>query len=787
KMQAAGMKPNQFTFAAVLPACSNLSSVEEGVAIHTEVIRSEFQCNLLVTNALIDMYAKCGSIQIARDVFDKMFDPDLISWTTIIAGYVHNGLAEEALELYRQMQLAGVKPDEKTFASILPACADLGALEQGVEIHDEIVGSGFQTDVFLVSALIDMYAKCGSLEKARELFDKMRPQDVVSWTAMIAGYAMHGCGKEALKIFEQMKHSGISPNQFTFSGVLPACSGIGSLERGLEIHEQIVRSGFQYDAIVHAALIDMYAKCRNMVKARELFDKMRRRNVISWTSMISGYARNGAEKEALELFRQMELVGVRGDVKALASMLPACTNLAALKHGMEVHGVIIKRGFQFGVILESALIDMYAKCGSVETARKLFNKMLKRDVLSWRVMIKGYAQNGKAREGLKLFEQMEEAGMKLDLKTLTTVLPACANLAALGKGMEIHEKIKRLGLGSDVFVVNALIDMYAKCGSIEKAREMFDEMHERDVTTWTSMISGYAMNGCGKEALKLFEEMKQSCISPNHVTLLCVLSACSHAGLVEEGYRYFNCLSKSYHIQPSMEHYCCMVDLLGRAGRLDEAQDFINKMPIKPDATLWTSFLAACAIHNNIGLGERVAGIIFELDPHNPAPYVLLSNIYVAVGRWDDSKKIWKMMKGNGVKKTPGCSWIEVNKQVHAFLVQDRSHPQMESIHKELERLSQKMKVAGYVPDMKFVWNDVEEEQKEHIIRHHSEKLAIAFGLLNTSHGTTIRVIKNLRVCGDCHSAIKFISKIVEREIVVRDTSRYHHFENGQCSCKDYW
>jgi pentatricopeptide repeat protein len=302
------------------------------------------------------------------------------------------------------------------------------------------------------------------------------------------------------------------------------------------------------------------------------------------------------------------------------------------------------------------------------------------------------------------------------------------------------------------------------------------------------MISGYAMHGYANEVFKLFEEMKHSGIRADHITLVGVLSACSRAGLVDEGYEYFNCMSNYYNITPVMEHYSCMVDLLGRAGRLEEALDFINNMPIKPDASVWSCLLGACRIHNNIELGELAAEHVFELDSKNAGNYVLLSNIYAAAGRWDDIERVRKLMKDRGVKKTPGYSWIKVDKQVHAFLVGDRSHPQMQEIYMELERLSSEMKMAGYVANTRFVLNDVKEEEKEQILlNHHSEKLAIAFGLLNTPPGTTIRVVKNLRVCGDCHTATKFISKIVAREIVVRDANRYHHFKDGQCSCCDYW
>jgi pentatricopeptide repeat protein len=329
--------------------------------------------------------------------------------------------------------------------------------------------------------------------------------------------------------------------------------------------------------------------------------------------------------------------------------------------------------------------------------------------------------------------------------------------------------------------------MYAKCGNLEKARDMFDKMHQRDLVSWNVMIAGYAMHGCAREAVKLFEQMQLSGVNPTHVTLVSVLSACCHGGLVEEAWHYFDCMNEQYLITPAIEHYGCMVDVLGRAGFLKEAQEFMNRMPIKPDTTMWACLLGACRIHSNVELAQKVAEHLFELDSNNAAHYVLLSNIYAAADRWDDVGKVRKMMKDRRVQKPPGYSWVEVNKHVHTFLAGDSSHPQMQRIYAKLDCLSRQIKAAGYVPDTRFALIDVEENQKEQILFHHSEKLAVAFALINTPSGTVIRVIKNLRVCGDCHSAIKFISKIVARQIIVRDVNRYHHFKDGQCSCGDYW
>eukprot|EP01018_Ginkgo_biloba_P002767 Gb_08744 [translate_table: standard] len=706
-----------YTYVFQLQVCIKKKALSEGKLVHSHMNERGFTPDRLLRNTLVSMYAKCGSVVDARQVFDKMPERDACSWSLLVAAYARHGLAEEALALFHQMQGAGVQPNRFTFASVLPACANLASLEVGMEIHEEIIKNGFQSDVFVESALVDMYAKCGSIQKARHLFDKMHQPNVISWNTMIAGYTKNGLLDEALKLFQEIP----------------------------------------------------------------------KRDVVSWTAMIAGYVKNGQSMEALNLFRQMQQSDVKPDSKTFASVLPACANLASLEQGMNIHEDITRSGFKSDVFVESALVDMYAKCGSIEKARGLFDKMYKRNVVSWTTMIAGYAQSGHGEEALKLFQQMQLTGSKPNAMTFASVLPACANLAALERGMEIHEIIIRSGLQTDVFVNSALVDMYAKCGNIEKARHLFDKMHQRNVVSWNTMIAGYAMHGCGKEALKLFEEMQYSGINPNDVTLLSILSACCHAGLVDEGQQYFHCMDPYYHIKPAMEHYVCMVDLLGRAGCLDEAQDFINKMPIKPDGTIWRCLLGACRMHSNIDLGEQVAERLFELNPKNAATYVLLSNIYAAAGRWDATENVRKIMKERRIRKTPGCSWIEVNKQVHTFLIGDRSHPEMHKIYAQLERLSRQMKVGGYVPDMRFVLNDVEEQQKEQILFYHTEKLAIAFGLINTSPGTTIRVMKNLRVCGDCHSASKFISKIAAREIVLRDAKRFHHFKDGWCSCGDYW
>eukprot|EP01018_Ginkgo_biloba_P008782 Gb_27833 [translate_table: standard] len=697
------------------------------------------------------------------------------------------GRLKYAPGILKVMNRQDIRVNDFACASLLQGCLNMNALPEAKLVHAHIIQTGTNPDISLETKLVTVYSKCGSLCDARRVFNRMPKRNVVSWTATIAAYARHGFAVEALTLFYEMQRTDVQPNHFTYASVLPACAKLASLAHGKEVHENIIKYGFHSNVFVGSALVDMYVKCGNIENARKVFDKMPERNVVSWTAMIAAYTRHGFGEEAFTLYCQMKETRIQPNQFTFTSVLPACADLAALEHGKEVHEDIIRNGFECNVFVGSSLVDMYVKCGNLERAHHVFDELPERNVVSWTALIAGYAHDGQFLEALKLFQQMQLTGISPDLDTFTSVLPACGNLAAFQQGKGIHQGIIKSGFQFDVFVESALVDMYAKCGSIEDARKVFDNMHKQDVVSWTSMIVAYAMHGHCKEALKLFQHMQQSRLKPNHVTFVGILSACCHAGLVDDGWQYFYCMSRDYHITPAVEHYCCMVDLLGRAGRLDEAYDLIKKMPMKPDAAVWGSMLGACRIHTNLELAENVAEHLLESDPKNAAHYVLLSNIYAAAGRWDDIEKVRKLMKGRRVKKMPGYSWIEVNSKVHAFLVGDGSHPQTKEIYAKLERLSGQMKEAGYVPDRNFVLHDVEEEQKEHVLCHHSEKLAIAFGLINTSPETPIRIVKNLRVCGDCHSATKFIAKIVARDIVVRDAKRFHHFKDGWCSCGDYW
>lgn len=531
----------------------------------------------------------------------------------------------------------------------------------------------------------------------------------------------------------------------------------------------------------------MYASCGDVGIARGLFDEMPYRGVVTWNAMFAGYFKAWEWMEVVNLFRQMLEAGVTFDEVTLISVLTACGRLAVLDLGEWIHGYVEANGMKGSRRLVTSLVDMYAKCGEVDKARRLFDEMPSRDVVAWSAMISGYSQSNQCKEALSLFHEMQEADVDPNEVTMVSVLSSCAVLGALETGKWVHSYIKRKRMQLTVTLGTALVDFYAKCGCIENAIEAFEKMPRKNAWTWTVLIQGLASNGQGRDALKLFHSMLEAKFQPTDVTFIGVLSACSHAGLVEEGRQFFDCMTRHYGIEPRIEHYGCMVDILGRAGLIKEAYHFIKNMLIQPNAIVWRTLLASCKIHKNLEIGEESLKQIVKLEPRHSGDYILLSSIYASVGRWEDAVKVRNQMKEKGIKKTPGCSLIEVDGVINEFFAEDSAHPQSKEIYDKVDEMIMKIKVVGYVPNIGDARLDAEEDEKEVSVSHHSEKLAIAFGLIKSPPGATIRVSKNLRVCTDCHIATKMIAKVYEREIVVRDRNRFHHFRDGICSCNDYW
>ncbi|XP_065851724.1 pentatricopeptide repeat-containing protein At2g03880, mitochondrial [Euphorbia lathyris] len=588
---------------------------------------------------------------------------------------------------------------------------------------------------------------------------------------------------KAMEAMETLHKHRLYADPVTYSLLIKCCLSNGAVEHGKSIHNHLFSARYHPETFLVNILLNMYVKFSMLDEARKVFEKMPERNVVSWTTMISGYSNAKLNNQAMEYLVSMFREGVKPNMFTYSSVLRACEGLITLR---QLHGGIIKIGLDSDVFVRSALIDVYSKLGELGSGLCVFNEMVTGDLVVWNSIIAGFAQNSNGDLALELFKSMKRSGFEANQGAITSVLRACTGLTLLELGKQVHVHVFKHK--QDLILNNALLDMYCKCGSLEDANNIFVRMLEKDVISWSTMISGLAQNGYSREALKLFDDMKASGIKPNYITILGVLFACSHAGLLEDGWYYFRSMKKLFGVDPGREHYGCMIDLLGRAGKLDDAIRLINEMESEPDAVTWRTLLGACRVHHNMDLAIHAAKQIIKLDPQDAGTYILLSNIYAKTQRWDDVAEIRRTMNAIGIKKEPGCSWIEVNKQIHAFTLDDNSHPQLNEINELLNELIRKLRAMGYVPDTNFVLRDVEgEEQREDSLRYHSEKLALAFGLRSLSGGQIIRIRKNLRICGDCHLFAKLVSKMENRVIVIRDPIRYHHFRDGVCSCGDYW
>ncbi|XP_023741988.1 pentatricopeptide repeat-containing protein At3g12770 [Lactuca sativa] len=654
------------------------------------------------------------------------------------------------------------------------------------QIHSRIIVNGFQCNGFIVTKFIHISSNLGEISYARKLFDKFPEPYVFLWNAIIRGYSKQNMFKEAIALYTQMQKVGVGPDCFTLPHVLKACGGAAALKVGKAVHGQIFRRGFEADVFVQNGVVAVYAKCGRVDNARIVFEGLGDRTIVSWTSIISAYAQNGQPVEALRIFKTMRSYGMQPDWITLVSVISAYTDIEDLGQGKSFHSCVIKMGLEFEPDLRIALTTLYAKCGHVMIAKSLFDEMEISNVIMWNTMISGFAKNGYSNEAITLFEKMLSKKLTPDSVTVCSTILACAHLGSLEEARKMGEYIDKSNYKFDVFVNTALIDMYAKCGSIHLARKVFDETKTKDIVVWSAMIVGYGLHGKAQEAINLFHLMKQANVTPNDVTFIGLLTSCNHAGLVEEGWGIFNSM-KDYGIVPRHQHYACVVDLLGRAGCLDKAYEFITNMPIKPGVSIWGALLSASRIYRHVALGEYSAEQLFSLDPYNTGHYVQLSNLYASVYMWSGVARVRVLMKERGLSKDMGCSMIEIEGKLHVFRMGDRSHPRSDEIFEEHKRLDRRLKEAGFVADMESVLHDLSYEDMEESLWNHSERLAIAYGIISTPFGTTLRITKNLRACVNCHAAIKLISRLEKREIVVRDANRFHHFKDGECSCGDYW
>ncbi|KAH7286298.1 hypothetical protein KP509_33G068000 [Ceratopteris richardii] len=624
--------PTSQSIIGLLKACIKQKNLKAGVAIHAEVARLDFMVkDIFVGNTVLDMHVKCGSFAIAKQVFDELPSKNEVSWNVLLSGLVDHGLDDGALELYQQMHLQSISPNVITFLCSLKACGRLGSACEGLELHSEVERRGFlERHVSVGSALVDMYAKCGWLKKAEEVFSILSTKNIVSWTSLIAGYVEHGCGDEALMCFEQMESEGILPDAVTYVWALKGCSSICAKNKCVELHSEIERRGLSKgNAHLNCVLIDVYISCSLITNAEEALAVLPARNVASWNAVISGYTENGFFEKVLECLDQMRLEGVSPDAVTYLCCLKACGQLENLNKAEAIHAEIDRIGLlEKDLIVASTLVDMYAKIGLLSKAQEVFDRLPDRDIVTWNTLILAYAEAGQGEDALVLFEQMQTEGLNADIASLISIMKACGNIGAMDVGQMLHGEVERKGLLEwEIVVGNALVDMYAKWGWLTSAQIVFDNLPQKDVISWNSLLAGYSHLGETESVSGVFEKMYQENIRPDAVTFLIVLNSCSRTCLWKSSQTYFTSMSRDHGIVPAYEHYSCLVDLLGRAGQLEIIFRTLEKMPMSPDISLWHSVLDACMKSGNLKLGMQAFQHALSTNKYDTAAFILMSHI----------------------------------------------------------------------------------------------------------------------------------------------------------------
>ncbi|WZY76890.1 hypothetical protein YC2023_023274 [Brassica napus] len=635
--------------------------------------------------------------------------------------------------------------------SLLTTCKTLRALTQ---IHASFIKSGVDTDSYFTGKLI---LQCSisipnALPYARRLLLSYPHPDAFMFNTLVRGYSQSDNPQSSIPVFVEMMRKGrIFPDSFSFAFVVKAAASFRDLRTGFQLHCQALKHGLCSHVFVATTLIGLYGECGCVEFARKVFDEMPQRNLVAWNAVVTACFRGNDVVGAEEIFGEMN----------------------------------VRDQMSWNVMLAG-----YTKAGEVESAKRVFSDMPSKDDVSWSTMIVGFAHNGSFHEAFSCFRELRRGEMRPNEVSLTGVLSACSQSGAFEFGKALHGFVDKAGFSWIVSLNNALIDMYSRCGDVSLARLVFESMAEKkSIVSWTSMIAGLAMYGHGEEAIRLFNEMTESGVTPDKISFVSLLYACSHAGLIREGEDYFSKMKRVYNIEPEIEHYGCMVDLYGRSGKLQKAYSFICQMPVPPIAVVWRTLLGACSSHGDTELAEEVKKRLNELDPDNPGDLVLLSNVYATSGKWKDVASIRKSMIVNKIKKVTGWSLVEVDKAMYKFTAGEKKKGRMiTEAHEKLKEIILRLKdEAGYAPEVANALYDIEEEEKEDQVSKHSEKLALAFALARLPQGASIRIVKNLRICRDCHAVMKLTSRVYGVEIVVRDRSRFHSFKDGSCSCRDYW
>ncbi|KAM3199253.1 hypothetical protein P3L10_031613 [Capsicum annuum] len=667
-MLRSGVVPDDHTFPFVLKLCTDYTEVKKGLEVHGLLMKLGFDYDVFVNNTLLLFYGSFGDLAGARTVFNEMPKRDLVSWNSVIRVFSDSKCYFEAIGVIKEMFL--LSEFKSNVVSVLPVCAVLEDEIMVSEIHCYGIKVGLDCQVSVGNAFVDAYGKCLNVESSMRVFDEMVERNEVSWNAMIGTFAHNGFNSHVLESFRFMIDEGWRVNSTTISSLLPVLVELGKFSKGREVRGFCLRTGLECDVFVVNALIDMYAKSERSSEASAVFYNMGLRNVVSWNTMVANFAQNRRELESIGLVREMQSSGETPTSVTLTNVLPACARIGCLRSGMEIHARSIRNGSVTDLFVSNAITDMHAKCGCLNLAKNVFDMSL-RDEVSYNILIVGYSQTSRCSKSLELFSEMVLNGMKHDTVSFVGVLSACATISAIKQGKKIHAFAVRRLFHEHLFVSNSLLDLYTKCGRIDLSRKVFDRIEKRDVASWNTMILGYGMLGDLYTAIDMFEAIREDGVEHDSVSYIAVLSACSHGGLLDKGKKYFNDML-ARNIEPSQMHYACMVDLLGRSGLMDEATNLITGLPFRPDSNVWAALLGASRLHGNVDLGSWAAEHLLKLQPHHPGYYALLSNMYAEAGRWGEADRIRELMKLKGVKKNPGCSWVQIQDKVHAFIVGQR-------------------------------------------------------------------------------------------------------------------
>lgn len=625
-------------------------------------------------------------------------------------------------------------PTVATYVIMIRACAARQEISLGRALHARMIKESVADDTKLLNSLVTLYSKCGALREAREAFDATDGTSVVSWNAMIAGYEQNGECEQALRLFSRLtRERGVARcSRITFLIVLRAVSSVSDLRLGRQVHARVARSAaLGCEASVGNSLITMYGRCGDVARARVVFDGLPVLDVISWNSMLAGYAQNEKLEECCELFREMQLLGIEPDGHTMAVLLRVLPpESSSCKLGREIHGYLLRRAVP-GVSIYNAMVMMYAKSKRLPDAEKIFEGMGERDLYSWNAMMDGYSMNGCYDDAIELFVHLLEQGLQFDHQTLSILLAACGRLALIEQGKQFHafalkHQLRLCDSKTSVLSINnVLVSMYSKCGSIRDATHVFRRMEHKDVFSWTAMITGCAHQGMARESIRLFHRMRRDGTKPNSITFLGLLTACAHAGLIEEGDHYFSLMGKENNPKRGLEHYACMVDLFGRSGQFERAEamvaagisDLGQKHGVR--LALWKVLLGACHAHRELELGKRAAVKILELEPEDESTHVLVSNLYASFGLWREAIDVRRKMRDKGLKKEAGCSWVEIANRRHVFVSGDVRHSNREDVYEKLGELDERCRALGYVPMTELALHNVDEVQKEVILSRH--------------------------------------------------------------------